>query len=65
MIQQDTYLSSHSSSWSIVVRAYTSEIQPNRTRAAATSVGQALNQLLNAVVVRTSDSVSSHLAQCS
>lgn len=41
-----------SSSWSITVRAYTAEIQPNRTRAAATSVGQALNQLVNAVIVR-------------
>lgn len=44
---------SFAGSWSIVVRLYTSEIQSNRTRAAASSTGQALNQLVNAVVALT------------
>ncbi|KAM0791305.1 hypothetical protein ACM66B_005777 [Microbotryomycetes sp. NB124-2] len=39
--------------WSLVVRLYTSEIQPTKTRAAASSTGQAINQLANFVVALT------------
>ncbi|KAK4054522.1 hypothetical protein OIV83_001016 [Microbotryomycetes sp. JL201] len=39
--------------WSLVVRLYTSEIQPTKTRAVASSTGQAINQLANFVVALT------------
>ncbi|KAK4056720.1 hypothetical protein OIO90_002272 [Microbotryomycetes sp. JL221] len=42
-----------SGSWSLVVKVYTSEIQPTKTRAAASSTGQAINQLVNFVVALT------------
>ncbi|GAA5975420.1 hypothetical protein JCM11641_004258 [Rhodosporidiobolus odoratus] len=37
-------------SWSIVTKLYAAEIQPSRTRAAATSFGQGMNQLVNMAV---------------
>ncbi|BGP55798.1 hypothetical protein JCM8202v2_003405 [Rhodotorula sphaerocarpa] len=37
-------------SWSLVTKLYAAEIQPMRTRAAATSTGQGLNQLANFAV---------------
>lgn len=42
-----------SGSWSIVVRLYSSEIQPFRTRASATAFGQGANQAVNFVVAVT------------
>ncbi|BGP48454.1 hypothetical protein JCM10450v2_004330 [Rhodotorula kratochvilovae] len=41
---------SFTSSWSIVTKLYAAEIQPTRTRAAATSFGQGANQLANFAV---------------
>ncbi|GAA5833654.1 hypothetical protein JCM9279_001587 [Rhodotorula babjevae] len=41
---------SFTSSWSILTKLYAAEIQPTRTRAAATSTGQAANQLVNFAV---------------
>ncbi|GAA5996737.1 uncharacterized protein JCM10292_003172 [Rhodotorula paludigena] len=41
---------SFTSSWSIVTRLYAAEVQPTRTRAAATSFGQGANQLANFAV---------------
>ncbi|BGP32269.1 hypothetical protein JCM10296v2_004050 [Rhodotorula toruloides] len=38
------------SSWSLITKLYAAEIQPMRTRAAATSTGQAVNQAVNFVV---------------
>ena len=42
-----------SMSWAIVIRTCASEIQPPRTRAAATSLGQAANWVVNWVVAFT------------
>ncbi|ORY89284.1 general substrate transporter [Leucosporidium creatinivorum] len=42
-----------SGSWSMTVRLYSSEIQPSRTRAAATGFGQGVNQLANFIVALT------------
>ncbi|KZP11841.1 putative transporter [Athelia psychrophila] len=42
-----------SGSWSLCVRLYTAEIQPSRTRAAASSFGQGANQLVNTVLALT------------
>ncbi|GAA5936855.1 sugar porter family MFS transporter [Sporobolomyces koalae] len=44
---------SFSASWALVVRLYSSEIQPSRTRAAAASFSQASNQATNFVVAMT------------
>lgn len=44
---------SFSATWSVVVRLYSAEIQPNRTRATASAVAQAANQLVNFVVALT------------
>ena len=44
------FVISFSMSWAIVVRICASEIQPPRTRAAATSLGQASNWIVNWVV---------------
>lgn len=41
---------SFSSTWSLVVRLYSSEIQPSRTRGSATALGQGMNQMVNFVV---------------
>lgn len=41
---------SFTSSWSLVTKLYAAEIQPMRTRAAAASTGQGLNQLANFAV---------------
>ncbi|GAA5877955.1 hypothetical protein JCM1840_000123 [Sporobolomyces johnsonii] len=41
---------SFTSSWSLVTKLYASEIQPARTRAAATSFGQGANQAVNFAV---------------
>lgn len=41
-------------SWALCVRLYTAEIQPSRTRAAASSFGQGVNQLINTVLALTS-----------
>ncbi|KAF7973596.1 hypothetical protein HWV62_14894 [Athelia sp. TMB] len=43
-----------SGSWSLCVRLYTAEIQPSRTRAAASSFGQGANQLVNTILALTS-----------
>ncbi|KAF7973733.1 hypothetical protein HWV62_14302 [Athelia sp. TMB] len=40
--------------WAIYVRLYASEIQPSRTRAAASSFGTGANQLVNTIVALTS-----------
>ncbi|GAA5901726.1 uncharacterized protein JCM6883_000375 [Sporobolomyces salmoneus] len=45
-----------SASWALVVRLYSSEIQPSRTRAAASSFSQATNQATNFVVAMTGPS---------
>lgn len=39
-----------SSTWSIMIRVYSAEVQPSRTRAAASAFGQGMNQLLNFAV---------------
>lgn len=44
----------YAGSWSLCVRLYSAEIQPSRTRAAASSFGQGANQLINTVVALTS-----------
>ncbi|GAA5957517.1 hypothetical protein JCM10213_003909 [Rhodosporidiobolus nylandii] len=41
---------SFTSSWSLVTKLYAAEIQPSRTRSAATSFGQGVNQLVNFAV---------------
>ncbi|KZP33388.1 MFS transporter [Athelia psychrophila] len=41
-------------SWALCVRLYTAEIQPSRTRAAASSFGQGTNQLVNTILALTS-----------
>lgn len=41
------FLISFAMSWAVVVRVYASEIQPTRTRAAATALGQAANWIVN------------------
>ncbi|KZP07920.1 general substrate transporter [Athelia psychrophila] len=41
-------------SWAASIRLYCAEIQPSRTRAAASSFGQGANQLVNAVLALTS-----------
>lgn len=41
-------------SWALCVRLYSAEIQPSRTRSAASSFGQGANQLVNTVVALTS-----------
>lgn len=41
-------------SWALCVRLYTAEIQPSRTRAAASSFGQGVNQLINTILALTS-----------
>ncbi|KAM0754822.1 general substrate transporter [Meredithblackwellia eburnea MCA 4105] len=41
-------------SWALCTRLYSSEIQPSRTRSAASSFGQGANQLVNTVVALTS-----------
>ncbi|GAA5846701.1 hypothetical protein JCM3766R1_002885 [Sporobolomyces carnicolor] len=41
---------SFSSGWSLITKLYTAEIQPSRTRSAASSVGQGCNQAVNFAV---------------
>ncbi|GAA6028186.1 hypothetical protein JCM8097_006904 [Rhodosporidiobolus ruineniae] len=41
---------SFTSSWSLVTKLYAAEIQPSRTRSAATSFGQGMNQIVNFAV---------------
>jgi hypothetical protein len=50
----EIFASTFAGSWALIVRLYASEIQPSRTRAAASSFGQGANQLVNTVVALTS-----------
>jgi len=49
----EVYVIAFSSTWAMCCRLYASEIQPNATRAAATSLGQGVNQAVNFLVALT------------
>lgn len=44
------FLVSYAMSWAVVIRVYASEIQPMKTRAAATALGQAANWVRHGVI---------------
>ncbi|KAI5475035.1 MFS sugar transporter [Pseudohyphozyma bogoriensis] len=50
----EVYAVVFAATWATVTRLYASEIQPSKTRAAASSFGQGANQLVNTIVALTS-----------
>ncbi|KAH7102704.1 general substrate transporter [Auriculariales sp. MPI-PUGE-AT-0066] len=47
------YVMAFSMSWAVIIRGYSAEIQPMRTRAPATALGQGVNWLVNWIVAFT------------